>query len=108
MFNAIRLAIANYKSEIEVMKLVGASSWFITGPFLVQGVLMGVAAAFIVVLLFAALALAAGPKLAAFVSGFSLTRYFFGNLGTMILLQVAAGVGLGMFSSWLAVRKYLK
>ena len=40
-FNTIRLAILNSIEEIKIQRLVGASNWFIRGPFLVQGAILG-------------------------------------------------------------------
>ncbi|MEF8847272.1 MAG: permease-like cell division protein FtsX, partial [Candidatus Paceibacterota bacterium] len=51
-FNTIRLSIVNRKDEISIMRLVGARSWFIRGPFLVQGILIGTFAAVITAGLF--------------------------------------------------------
>jgi cell division transport system permease protein len=51
--NTIRLSIFARRREIEVMKLVGASNWFVRGPFMVEGVLTGlIGAAASIVLLF--------------------------------------------------------
>ncbi|KKS73772.1 MAG: Cell division protein FtsX, partial [Candidatus Azambacteria bacterium GW2011_GWB1_42_72] len=46
-FNTVRLAIYSAREEITVMKLVGASNWFVRGPFIVEGVLHGVVASII-------------------------------------------------------------
>jgi cell division transport system permease protein len=43
--NTIRLSIFSRRREIEVMKLVGATNWFVRGPFMLEGVLCGVAGA---------------------------------------------------------------
>jgi cell division transport system permease protein len=49
--NTIRLSIFSRRREIEVMKLVGASNWFVRGPFMLEGVLCGLAGALVAVLL---------------------------------------------------------
>src|ERR1043166_407042 len=49
--NTIRLSIFARRREIEVMKLVGATNWFVRGPFMLEGLLCGVAGAFGAVIL---------------------------------------------------------
>lgn len=51
--NALRLTVLARQREIEIMRLVGASSWFVRGPFLVEGVLQGTAAGLCAVALWA-------------------------------------------------------
>jgi len=107
-FNTVRIAIYNSRDEIETMRLVGASNWFIRGPFLVQGVIGGILAVFISFLLFSIAVWFLGPKVDVIIPGLHLSSYFFGNFLVILLLQLVAGVGLGSIASWLAVRKYLK
>ena len=108
VFNTARLAIYNSKEEIEIMRLVGASNWFIRGPFLVQGALCGFFATLISLLLFTGVLYYVSPKLEFLAQGFELFAFFVNNLFIILGIQLAAGVGLGALSSWLAVRKYLK
>ncbi len=107
-FNTIRLAIYNSKEEISVMRLVGASNWFIRGPFLVQGAISGFAAAIITLLIFTGALFFLSPKLEILFPGLNIFNSFTGNLGMLFLIQIFTGVGLGVVSSIIAIRKYLK
>ena len=49
--NTIRLSIFSRRREIEVMKLVGATNWFVRGPFMLEGLLCGLVGSFAAVLL---------------------------------------------------------
>jgi|SRR3989344_2607396 len=108
-FNTIRLTIYNRREEIEIMRLVGASNWYIRGPFIVEGIIYGLAGAVATgILLFPALLFFA-PKIAAFLE-LRVTRFnYFGlNFWALFGLQAATGVVLGTISSFIVIRKYLK
>jgi cell division transport system permease protein len=49
--NTIRLSIFSRRREIEVMKLVGASNWFVRGPFMIEGLIVGAGGALLAVVL---------------------------------------------------------
>lgn len=108
VFNTIRLAIFSAKEEIGVMKLVGASRNFIRSPFLVIGALYGVSASLITMFVFWALTFWIGPKSAAFFAGIDLYEYFMQHFLQVFAIFLIAGVVLGVVSSYIAVRKYLK
>jgi len=107
-FNTVRIAIFNSRDEIETMRLVGASNWFIRGPFLVQGMIGGLLAVLITFFVFGIALWFLSPKIDLVIPGLNLYSYFFGSFFMVIVLQLAAGVGLGACASWLAIRKYLK
>lgn len=107
-FNTIRLAIYTSKDEITVMRLVGASSRYIRGPFIVEGVLHGVVAALITMLIFYPLTLWLGPMAEKFFGGINLFVYYISNFFQLFLVLLLAGAGLGSISSWIAARRYLK
>ena len=107
IFNTVRLTILNSKEEIEIMRLVGASNWFIQGPFVVEGVVIGFLSALIMFLLLIPVAAFLGGRMEGFLSGFHIFNFFTSNIFSLLLLQLGVGVGLGVVSSIVAVRRYL-
>ena len=106
-FNTIRLAIYISRDEISVMKLVGASNTYIRGPFVVEGMMYGLVAAIITLIIFYPFTY----KLAPFteqVFSINLLSYYLSNFGQIFLVITTFGISLGVVASYLAVRKYLK
>lgn len=107
-FNTIRLTIYNQHSEIEIMRLVGGSNWYIRAPYLVEGALYGSFAAVLALVVFYIAAGSVSSKVALVMPGVSLIGYFGGNVIQIVLLTLVAGVGLGVVSSLVAIRRFLK
>jgi cell division transport system permease protein len=107
-FNTIRLAIFNSREEISIMRLVGASNWFIRGPFIVQGIISGFISILIAILIFLPLCYFLSPKLGNLIPDFNLFHFLLSNFGTLLLLQILVGVGIGVLSSLIAIRKHLQ
>ena len=107
-FNTIRLTIYNQKQEIEIQRLVGASNWYIRAPYLVEGAMYGTVAAFIAIALWYIGAGTVSPKLALVMPGVSLISYFGGNLPQVVGITLVAGISLGVVSSLIAIRKFLR
>jgi len=107
-FNAIRLAIYSSREEISVMRLVGASNWFIRGPFLVEGVLYGIIATIITIAVLYPFFYFLSPKISSFLPVGDIFVYFRANLLAFLIILLGTGIILGGFSSFIAVRKYLK
>ncbi len=108
VLNTTRLAIYNLREEVEVQKLVGASNWFIRGPFLVQGVISGAIAALISFVIFGLGCFIFSSNINALFSDLNIWQYFTDNIFIIILIQLTTGIGLGVSSSIIAIRKYLK
>jgi len=106
--NAIMLAIHSTREEINIMRLVGASNIFIRGPYIVQGILYGFIAAILSVLFMAPLVYFAAPYLNMIMPEIDMWNYLISNTLHLTLYQVVFGIVLGMVSSTIAVRKYLK
>lgn len=110
VFNTIRMAIYTHKEEIGVMRLVGATNWFIRGPYIVEGILLGITAMIIkVVLLYFVLNLTQ-PVLRSFLGVYSidLIAYFNQHFWSIFGLELLAVVVLTMISSAIAMRRYLR
>ena len=104
--NTIRLSIFARKREIEVMKLVGATNWFVRGPFMLEGLITGVLGALAAVLL-----LLIGK---AFVLG-RITNEFDASSGveawsfpTIALILVVVGLTVGAVGSGITLRRFLQ
>lgn len=104
--NTIRLSIFSRRREIEVMKLVGATNWFVRGPFMLEGVFCGVAGAllaiFFLVIGKAAVLPAIVPKLT---NDPNVHAWSFPLISLVVLLF---GLGVGAFGSGLTMRRFLK
>ena len=108
IFNTIRMAIFTRREEIEIMKLVGATKWFIRGPFLFEAALYGIVAAFIAATVSYSLLLGAGPKLSSYIDVTSTIDFFRHYPLFIIAGELVIGVCIGGFSSLLAMSRYLK
>jgi len=108
VFNTIKLAIENSAEEISTMQVVGASDWFIRGPFIIQGIIYGVVAFIICFIISGLCALLLSPKIELIMPGFNIFSYFLNNWWIFILIQLGFGVGVGALSAFIVVKKHLK
>jgi cell division transport system permease protein len=112
IFNTIRMAIFNRRSELTIMRLLGASTNYIRGPFIVETMLYGIISATISVVLLNGLFAAASSTLQASSLGlldidYSF-KYFSDNFWLILTGQIAIGIVIGTVSSLIATRRYLK
>jgi len=107
-FNSVRLAIYNCREEIKIQRLVGASNWFIRGPFLAQGAVIGAFSALIALLLFTFLSWILNSRVEFLFPDLSLFGLFLTNFWLIFFIQLVAGIGLGIVSSLIAIRRYLR
>jgi cell division transport system permease protein len=104
--NTIRLSIFARRREIEVMKLVGATNWFVRGPFMLEGLLTGLAGSVTAVVLLFLTREVAVPRILQNMQedpdvralGFSLTA----------AILIAIGLGIGAIGSGLTLRRFLR
>jgi cell division transport system permease protein len=108
IFNTIRLAIYSNREELAVMRLVGASNFFIRGPYMVEGIIYGVAGSIMSVIVVTIGVFYAAPYARIFVPDINGWTYYLSNFFLFMSAQILFGVGLGVLSSYIAVRKYLK
>ncbi len=106
-FNTVRLAIYTSREEISIMRLVGASNTFIRGPFMLQGVMYGLIAGILALLITYPIVIWLGPATESFFL-FNIFAYFVHNFAHIFLLVVGSGVVIGLVSSILAVSRYLR
>jgi cell division transport system permease protein len=107
IFNTIRMTIFNRKDEIEVMRLIGASVWYIRGPFLIEASLYALMASILTSgIVYSALKGSSGLRnfieiepVSDFVNQYPLIAF----LGIL-----SVGIVIGVFSAYLAIRKYIK
>jgi cell division transport system permease protein len=107
-FNTISLAIYISREEISVMRLVGATNKYVRGPFLVEGVIAGILSCFMALILLYPTTMWLKGVTAGLYGGINLSSYYLQNFPKIFLILLASGVILGVVSSFLAVRKYLK
>ncbi len=108
IFNTIRLTIYNRREEVEIMKLVGATNWYIRWPFIIESILYGVAASIIAILLTVPFLNYLLPRLNAYL-GTSLSNQSNAfSLGYIFLMQLGIALLLGIISSFIAIRRYLR
>src|SRR3989344_822276 len=105
-FNTIRLTIFVAREEIGVMRLVGASKMRVRGPFMIEGVIYGIIATFATLILFWPATAYFGRNMTDFL-GLNLYDYYTSNFLQIFAIILSSGILLGVFSSFLAVRKYL-
>lgn len=107
-FNTIRLAIYSNREEIGIMRLVGAANSFIKGPYLFSGILYGAVGALVTTIFMIPAVNFASPYFQAFIPEMNLANYFYSNIASLFLYLLMFGTGLGIVSSWIAIRRYLK
>ncbi len=109
IFNTIRMAIFNRREEIQMMKLIGAERSFIRGPFLVEAIVYGFFAAIIASALGIGLLILVAPAIASaeitIQPTLDLVLYY---AGFVLLGMIIIGAVIGIVSSLLATRRYLK
>jgi cell division transport system permease protein len=112
IFNTIRMTIFNRRDEIQIMRLLGASTWYIRGPFVIENIIYGILSAGVSILVVDILFTTVSNSLQA--SSFGLLNigyanyYFRKYFWFILLIQFGIGILIGAVSSVIATRRYLK
>lgn len=109
IYNTIRLTIYARSNEIEIMKLVGASDWYVQGPFIVEGISYGILGSIIASLVLFMVSKLLLPVAEQYLGMDSVNSVSAGlDFGLIIAVQLFIGFILGVTCSLVAVRKHLK
>jgi cell division transport system permease protein len=104
--NTIRLSLYARRREVEVMKLVGATDWFIRWPFVLEGVIVGALGGIVAVLLLGVVKVAVVDPLAADFALIAAPETM--NFGLLIAVLLGASVGVSALGSGLSLRRFLR
>lgn len=107
-FNTIRLTIYLAKDEISVMRLVGASTTYIRGPFVVVGIIYGLVAGVLTLIILLPVTYWLASVTGSFFINFNIFSYYLRHSLEIIAIIIGSGILIGAVSSALAIRKYLK
>jgi cell division transport system permease protein len=104
--NTIRLSIFSRRREIEVMKLVGATNWFVRGPFMLEGLICGVVGSLLAIFFLVLGKLLVLPEIEPHLTGDSDVHAWAFSLVALVL--VGTGLALGAVGSGLTIRRFLR
>jgi cell division transport system permease protein len=109
IFNTIRVSIYTQRMEISIKKLVGATNWYVRGPYIIEGLLFSILSISIAFGLIFMVTNLLDPYIGIVLGKqVFLTNYFKSHIIDLLLMQFGAVLLLNIVSSGLAMRKYLK
>jgi len=110
VYNAIRVAIYTHRQEIEIMRLVGASNFFIYMPFIFSALVYALLSVLIIISVFYPFLTLLQPYLEVFFMGYNVNilSYFVSNFWLVFGLQFLAVLFINVIASLFAVRKYAR
>ncbi len=110
IFNTIRITIYTHREEIGIMRLVGATNWFIRGPFILESVIYAVIGTVITTGILYPILRVASPRISDFFDGYNLnlSTYFADHFLEIFALQLIVAIVLAVVSSIVAVGRHLR
>ncbi|MBI2032581.1 MAG: FtsX-like permease family protein [Candidatus Levybacteria bacterium] len=108
MITIIGIKISQKRADIEIMRLIGANNWYIRWPFIFEGVFYGVIGALVGWMISVGTLLYVTPTLSSFLRGIPLFPISPVLLIALLGIEIFLAMLLGVFSSYLAVLRYLK
>jgi len=108
MVTIIGIKISHKKEDIEIMRLIGATSWYIRWPFIIEGIFYACIGAFVGWTIASGTLLYTTPFLESFLKGIPVLPVSYLSLLELLGLELILAVILGVLSSFLAVLRYLK
>jgi len=107
-FNTIRLAIYSNRESIGIMRLVGANSSLIRGPYIVQGFIISLASTILSMIVLVPIVYGVARYVNNFMPEFNIVHFYWSNFFYLFSIQFLVGLVLGIISSIIAIRKYLR
>jgi cell division transport system permease protein len=112
IFNTLQMAIFNRRDEIQIMRLLGASTSYIRGPFVVESMIYGFLSAILSIVIVNSVFITASSTLQATTLGLLdinyATNYFDNHFWLFLTMQIIIGIMIGAISATIATRRYLK
>ncbi|MDD5567580.1 MAG: permease-like cell division protein FtsX [Patescibacteria group bacterium] len=110
IFNTIRITIYTHREEIGIMRLVGATNWFIRGPFILESVLYAVISTGLSLGILYPLLKIISPQVTNFFEGYNLdlVTYFSDRFLEIFALQIIIALLLAVISSMIAIGRHLR
>jgi cell division transport system permease protein len=110
VLNSVRLTIYTHREEIGIMKLVGASNWFVSAPYLIEGFFVCLLSLVLIIAVVFPVLNLIEPQISSFFGGetSSIVEYFFNNFFTIFGLEFLVALFLVLVSASMAVNRYLR
>lgn len=108
VYNAIRVAIYTHRKEIGIMKLVGASNWFVKSPFLISSIIFAAVGSLAIIGIFYAFLIVLQPYLEIFFMGYdiNIVSYFNHNFAYIFGLEFLGAAFVNILASFTALGRY--